>query len=75
MSDLLVFLGILLIVLTIWEIRSDTTDPSMLFDYINPLDYFDITRDKHPIMFWSIISFQLVIGFSLIVYGLAAGWS
>ncbi|MBU2707034.1 hypothetical protein KCM76_13650 [Zooshikella marina] len=70
MSGLLIFLGIVVLLLTFWEVKEEKTDMSGLFDYINPLDYLDISRDKNPLIFWSIILIQFSFGVGLIIYGL-----
>lgn len=66
----LIIFGIILVVIATIELYAKETEAGSFFDYINPLDFFDIKQDKNPTLFWIIIITQYCVGIGLIIEGL-----
>jgi hypothetical protein len=59
-------LGIALLLYTLWQVRQGETDTIFLFDWWL---WFDISREKNPIIFWCCIFAQTSAGVGLVIHG------
>ncbi|WP_163833754.1 hypothetical protein [Spartinivicinus ruber] len=66
----LIIIGIILLIITTLELREKSTEAGSLFDYINPLDFFDIHKSTTPTLFWIVIIIQYCVAISIIIAGL-----
>jgi hypothetical protein len=56
-----------LLLLTLWQVRQGETDTIMLFDW---WVWFDIDREKCPVIYWCIIGAQAGLGVGLTLHGI-----
>ena len=66
MSNLFVFIGVLILALTLWELKREETDTIIILDWVW---WFDVSRANLPLIYWIIIIFQFVMGVGLIAKG------